>query len=57
MPRPKKEGSFKFLNVQMPETLLNDLTKYSEISRIPKTAIVEMALEEFLKRKLKEIEK
>jgi predicted DNA-binding protein len=32
----------------MPEELLQRLDKYSEKSRIPKTAITEMALEEYL---------
>lgn len=48
MARAKKEGNFRFLNVQMPEDVLDRLTEYSEKSRIPKTAITEMALREYL---------
>lgn len=48
MARAKKEGDFRFLNVQMPEDVLDRLTEYSEKSRIPKTAITEMALREYL---------
>ena len=48
MARVKKEGKFRYLNVSMPEELLQRLDKYSEKSRIPKTAITEMALEEYL---------
>ncbi len=48
MARAKKEGKFRFLNVQMPEDVLDQLTEYSEKSRIPKTAITEMALREYL---------
>ena len=50
MARAKKEGNFRFLNVQMPEDVLDRLTEYSEKSRIPKTAITEMALREYLDR-------
>ena len=48
MARAKKEGNFRFLNVQMPEDVLDRLTEYSEKSRIPKTAITEMALRGYL---------
>ena len=48
MARAKKEGNYRFLNVQMPEDVLDRLTEYSEQSRIPKTAITEMALREYL---------
>lgn len=50
MARAKKEGSFHFLNVQLPDDLLERLTDYSNQSRIPKTAITEMALKEYLDR-------
>lgn len=51
MPRQKKPGTYKYLNVAMPEELLKRLDKYSEESRIPKTAITELALKEYLNKR------
>ena len=52
MPRPKKQGNFHFLNVQIPDNILNKLSEYSEQTRIPKNAITEMALEEYLEKNM-----
>lgn len=51
MTRPKKPGKYKYLNVAMPEELLVRLDDYSNATRIPKTAITEMALKEFLDKR------
>lgn len=51
MARTKKEGTFRFLNVQLPDDLLNRLAKYSEQTRIPKNAITEIALKEYLDKR------
>lgn len=48
MARAKKEGNYRFLNVSISEEVLKKLDRYSEVSRIPKNAITEMALSEFL---------
>lgn len=54
MARAKKEGSF--INCKIKSNIFNELNRYSEESLIPKTAIVEKALEEYFK-KIKEREK
>ena len=51
MARQKKQGLYKYLNVAMPEELLKRLDSYSSESRIPKTAITELALKEYLDKK------
>lgn len=48
MPRQKKES--KPLNIRMEATLYEKLEQYCKDSRLPKTAAVELALEEYLKR-------
>ena len=48
MARPKKEGSY--LNAKVPAEIIERVNAYSELTRIPKTAIVEMALEEYLNK-------
>ena len=42
MVRAKKEG--QFLNTKLPQDIFDKVTEYSERTRIPKTAVVEMAL-------------
>ena len=46
MPRPKKDG--KFVNAYLKKELVDRMETYSESSYIPKTAILEMALQEYL---------
>ena len=46
MARAKKEGSY--LNAKLPTEIIERVSAYSEATRIPKTAIVEMALKEYL---------
>lgn len=46
MARAKKEGSY--LNAKLPTEIIERISAYSEATRIPKTAIVEMALKEYL---------
>ena len=46
MSRPKKDG--KFLNCYMRKDLYERVEKYCEETMIPKTAIVEKAVEEYL---------
>lgn len=48
MARAKKEG--QFLNAKIPQELFDRVCKYSEQTRIPKTAIMEMALQEYMDR-------
>ena len=48
MARAKKQGEFRFLNVNLPVELLNRLDNYSDETRIPKVAIAEIALQEYL---------
>ena len=48
MARAKKKGNFRFLNVHLPVELLDRLEEYSDTTRIPKVAITEMALQEYL---------
>ena len=46
MARAKKEGSY--LNAKLPTEIIERVSAYSEQTRIPKTAIVELALKEYL---------
>ena len=46
MARPKKEGSY--LNAKLPSEIIDRVNEYSATTRIPKTAIVEMALVKYL---------
>jgi hypothetical protein len=48
MARPKKEGSY--LNAKLPTEIIKRVSEYSEKTRIPKTAIVELALIEYLNK-------
>lgn len=48
MARAKKQGEFRFLNVNLPVELLDRLDNYSDETRIPKVAIAEIALREYL---------
>lgn len=48
MPRAKKDG--KFLNCYVDKEILEKLEQYCEKTSIPKTAIVEMALKEYLNK-------
>lgn len=48
MAREKKEG--RFLNAKLPLDLINRVDAYSNKTRIPKTAIAELALREYLDR-------
>ena len=48
MARAKRDAEHKYLNVSLPVSLLEKLDNYSKESRIPKTAIVEFALNEYL---------
>ena len=48
MARAKKQGEFRFLNVNLPVELLDRLDDYSDETRIPKVAIAEIALREYL---------
>lgn len=50
MSRPSKDS--KALNIKIDSKLYQQLEQYSKDSRLTKTAIVELALEEYLKRKL-----
>ena len=52
MARAKKEGNYRFLNVSIEEDVLHLLDQYSEKTHIPKNAITEMALREYLDNKL-----
>ena len=52
MARAKKEGKYRFLNVSIREDVLHLLDQYSEKTHIPKNAITEMALREYLDNKL-----
>lgn len=48
MARAKKQGEFRFLNVNLPVELLDRLDNYSDETRIPKVAIAEIALRKYL---------
>ncbi len=56
MARAKKEGNYHFLNVQIKDKIMNKLDTYSAQTRIPKNAITEMALTEYLKDKVSDDE-
>ena len=45
----QKKGD-KFLNAKLPVNVIEKVNAYSEATRIPKTAIVEMALNEYLNK-------
>ena len=51
MSRPSKDS--KALNIKIDTELYKQLEKYSTDTRLTKTAIVELALEEYLKKKCK----
>jgi len=46
MARMKKDGHF--LNCKLPDKILDRLSEYTQKTRIPKTAVVEIALTEYL---------
>ncbi len=46
MPRPKKDG--RFVNCYVKKELVDRLDEYSEKSLIPKTSVLEVALQEYL---------
>lgn len=48
MPRPKKDG--KYVNFYARKDLMDRLEEYSEKTMIPKTALLEKALEDYLER-------
>ena len=47
MARPKKNG--KYLNVCILEEIYKELERYSEETGVPKTVVVEKALQKYLK--------
>ncbi|MBM6810632.1 hypothetical protein H5983_06085 [Faecalitalea cylindroides] len=51
MPRPKKDS--KALNVMIDNKIYQLLEQYSSDSKLTKTAVVELALEEYLKKNTK----
>ena len=53
MAREKRDGEFRSLNVRLPEEVLGKLDEYAKESRIPKNAITEFALSEYLDARLK----
>lgn len=53
MAREKRDGEFRSLNVRLPEEVLGKLDEYAKESRIPKNAITELALDEYLDARLK----
>ena len=57
MGRARKEGNYHFLNVQIKDEILDKLNAYSDMTRIPKTAITEMALEEYLNKVMPDYKK
>ena len=46
MPRAKKDG--KFLNCYVNKKIMDKLEKYCDRTSIPKTSVVEMALQQYL---------
>ena len=48
MARAKKHGGFRFVNANLAVDLLDRLEDYSNGTRIPKVAITELALREYL---------
>ena len=55
MPRAPKKG--EFINCKVAIELVDKLNEYSEKTRIPKTAIVEMALSEYFEKVMPENKK
>ena len=55
MARAKKDGHF--LNCYIKQELWDKITRYSEETRTPKTAIVEKALEDFFEVNSLEVER
>ena len=52
MPRAKKEGTY--LNIKLRQDLYDRLAAYCAESGMPKTAVTEKALEQYLDKKMKE---
>ena len=50
MPRAKKDGDY--LNCKIRQDIYDKLTVYSEYSMVPKTSLVEKALEEYLDKSM-----
>ena len=50
----KVKKDFKPLNIKLNAEIYKNLEKYAESSRLTKTAIVELALEQYLKDKNKD---
>ena len=48
MPRQKKDG--KYINIYMQRSLVKAVERYPEETMIPKTVILEKAVQEYLKR-------
>ena len=48
MPRQKKDG--KYINIYMQRSLVEAVERYSEETMLPKTAILERAVQEYLER-------
>lgn len=48
MPRTSERKEFAFLNVRLPKSIVDRLNDYSSKSRIPKVAITEFALNDYL---------
>ncbi len=48
MPRAKKDG--RFVNVYMEKSIADAADRYSEETGIPKTKVIEKALEEYLEK-------
>ena len=50
MAREKKDG--EFINCKIRQEVADKLNEYSKVSMVPKTAIVEKALDEYLDKNL-----
>lgn len=48
MPRAKKDG--RYVNIYMEKPLADTLERYSAETHIPKTAIIEMAVREYMEQ-------
>ena len=48
MPRPKKDS--KILNIKLDSKIYDELAKYCDKTKLTKTAAVELAIEEYLKK-------
>lgn len=57
MARPKIRGELKALNINIDADIAEKLSEISQITNIPKTAIVERALKEYFAKHNKEFEK